>query len=64
MLGSEELVKILLDHGANPNIPGGTGKNATPLHDAAFCKKLSIVNLLMSRGADPNARDANGKTPK
>ena len=29
-----KIVKILLEHGANPNIPGGDHKSI-PLHDAA-----------------------------
>lgn len=57
-------MQVLLLHGANPNIPGGPGQNQTPLHDAAFLNKSSIVKLLLAHGADVNARNADGKTPK
>jgi len=57
-------VQLLLQHGANPNIPGGSGQNQTPLHDAAYLNKSSIVELLLTHGADVNARNADGKTPQ
>ena len=62
--GIEDLVQLLLQNGANPNIPGGNGQNQTPLHDAAFLNKSNIVKLLLAIGADVNARNADGKIPR
>lgn len=56
-----EIVKMLLDNGANPNI--GNQKNITPLHFSAALGAVSIVNLLVKAGADVNCTDNNGITP-
>jgi ankyrin repeat protein len=57
--GRIEIVRLLLDRGASPKTMGfeiGT----TPLHHA---KDIEIAKLLISRGADVNARDGNGDQP-
>lgn len=56
-----EIVKMLLDNGANPNI--GNQKNITPLHFSAALGAVPIVNLLVKAGADVNCTDNNGITP-
>jgi ankyrin repeat protein len=35
----------------------------SPLHHAASSNRLQIVQLLLDRGADVNAKDHNGRTP-
>lgn len=60
--GNQDIVTLLLEHGANPNIPGG--QNETPLHDAVASNRPSIVRILVSHGADVNARNSRGLTPK
>ena len=60
--GNEEIVTLLLENGANPNIPGG--HNETPLNDAVACNRTNIARLLVSYGADVNARNSRGLTPK
>ncbi len=57
-----EMVKLLLEHGADPNgrIPF-TGE--TPLHLAADNCQGAVVALLLAWGANPNARDDYGDTP-
>ncbi|MBI4390125.1 MAG: ankyrin repeat domain-containing protein [Nitrospinae bacterium] len=54
-------VKLLLRRGANVN--GFDGRKLTPLTAAVFAKHpLQTANLLIKRGADVNARLANGWT--
>lgn len=69
------VVRLLLDHGADVaarTIPGrATGafmrdvrtKGETPLHRAAAYADAATVELLLERGADREARDANGDSP-
>lgn len=47
--GSRDLVKLLLDFGANPNL--GNRSNETPLHFAAERGYTDIVQLLLEHGA-------------
>lgn len=59
-----QVAKLLLDHGANPQ--GGTsGENlTTPLHEAIESKNVSLIQLLIERGADVNAPNGDGhETP-
>jgi hypothetical protein len=59
------LAKQLIERGANVNavsIPNGR----TPLHKACFAgnvTNLDLVELLLEKDADPNARDHLGETP-
>jgi hypothetical protein len=59
------LAKQLIEHGANVNaeiIPHGS----TPLHTACSAgtvTNLDLIELLLVKGADPNARDKLGVTP-
>ena len=62
-----EILKLLLDRGANPNIKDAMGR--TPLHwigliggvNAAY--RTQVLDLLMKYGADLNVQDNNGDTP-
>ena len=58
-----ELLRLLLDAGANPNVPGGD-ENYTPLHDAVEAGHVEIIKLLIERGADKDARDSSGRIPE
>jgi len=59
--GSVEGMKLLLDHGADVNKPDGG--HWTALHLAAFWEDLQKVNILLGRGANPQARTLDGDTP-
>ncbi|MCX5701233.1 MAG: ankyrin repeat domain-containing protein [Candidatus Omnitrophica bacterium] len=63
----KEMVKLLLLHGANPNLKDESSDGLTALHKA--CSNIDkpgeeeIVDLLITNGADVNARDFSGATP-
>ncbi len=48
-------VSLLLDHGADANARDHEG--ATALHRAAFANAIDVIDVLISRGADIDARD-------
>jgi ankyrin repeat protein len=70
-----EAVRLLLDHGADPNArtkPRMTTyrfwrdarvRGETPLHHAAAWGSPEVIQLLLDAGADPTVRDANKDTP-
>jgi ankyrin repeat protein len=60
--GFVDIVALLLKYGAMVNVPGCD--NITPLHEAVLNNKLDIVKLLVMYGADAEARDVRGKTPR
>ncbi|KAL8647386.1 MAG: hypothetical protein Q9210_005592 [Variospora velana] len=55
---STEIVQLLLGHHANPEVEC-SGRR--PLHDAAAKGMTSLVSILLSRGVDVEARDADGE---
>ena len=61
--GDLATLAMLLDQ--NPDLISAKhpGDLKTPLHVAAMCGKYQAVQLLLNRGADPNARDIYGKSP-
>ena len=59
--GSDEIVHILLQHGANPNVKDFNGNS--PLHLSACTHHIRVITLLLRFGADPKACDSFGKTP-
>lgn len=56
-----ELVKLLLDYGADINTCTNAGE--TPLHGAIAAHHLSMVKLLLDNEANINASLATGQTP-
>ncbi|KAK7917809.1 ankyrin repeat protein [Apiospora marii] len=56
----EEMLKLLLQHGANANAASDGGWR--PLHNAAQKGLTSIVEILLQAGADVNATVSNGMT--
>ncbi|KAM9792968.1 cyclin-dependent kinase 4 inhibitor B [Neosynchiropus ocellatus] len=62
MMGSTPVARVLLAHGADPNVPDrSTGR--TPLHDAAEAGFVETVRLLVQSGADTQARDHRKRRP-
>lgn len=55
-----EVVSFLLDHGANPNVPGALGHAA--LHVAAMRGWTQLAHTLLVHGADPRLTDEAGRT--
>ena len=61
-IGFINVIKLLLDNGANINIQSlATG--GTPLHTAAGTKNTDVARYLISRGAKTEILDASGFTP-
>ena len=55
--GREEIVKLLLDAGAEVNGFGPIHSHSTPLHQAALRGDEGVVRLLLDHGADADLRD-------
>ncbi len=60
--GHEDIARMLLERGADPNLPdGATAPRGTALHAAARTGSRSLVELLLAHGADPNGHiDSSG----
>jgi ankyrin repeat protein len=63
--GSIDAISLLLDSGADVNLPGPTGDDwdATPLQHAILARQPAAVRLLLDRGADLNRGAGPGLTP-
>lgn len=59
--GGAEIVKMLLDAGADPNVKQERG--FVPLHSAAANGNAAVVELLLKYGARADAKADDGKTP-
>ena len=71
----DQVLVVLLSHGANPNVATRYGvetgafmrdcrtKGETPLHRAAAFGEVETIQLLKAAGAVIEARDGNGETP-
>ncbi|WP_264687682.1 ankyrin repeat domain-containing protein [Wolbachia endosymbiont (group B) of Erynnis tages] len=61
-IGDLNLVKLLLDNGANIEAKNGEYQ-ATPLHGAVENYRIDVVKLLLNRGTNVNAEDKDNWTP-
>ncbi|XP_067876788.1 uncharacterized protein si:ch211-223a10.1 [Heterodontus francisci] len=58
--GHKQLAYLLLEHGADSNIPNNAGE--TPFHFACRRGELCIMHQMMKKGANVTALDHQGKT--
>jgi ankyrin repeat protein len=58
----EEIVRLLLEHGADANAPLKNG-GQTPLHLYPSLLDEEVARVVLEHGADVNARDATNATP-
>jgi len=61
-LGAEEIVALLLGHGARVNQQGG-GDRSSPLHAAVMTGNVKCAEKLLASGADPQLPNGDGNTP-
>ena len=59
--GKEVIIKLLLDSGADPNMPNRCGH--TSLHVALFRRSLNVVKILLKSEADAHVASSFGSTP-
>jgi ankyrin repeat protein len=57
-----EIVRLLLDAGADPEAAQGGG--STALHSAAFGRNAELARLLVERGLDPDRATDDGRTAR
>ena len=62
-LGHADICGLLLAYGSNVNETSPDAKKVTVLHSAAGCRQKSVVDVLLSWGAEVDSRDCLGHTP-
>jgi hypothetical protein len=60
-LKDPRVTRLLIAHGADPNIPRSDG--STPLHHASMNGWIEVARLLIEHGANLEVQDERGKTP-
>ena len=53
--GHLHIVRLLLEHGADPNMPEDLAPHGRALFEACSANHLEVATLLLERGANPNA---------
>jgi ankyrin repeat protein len=57
------LTRFLLEHGADPNLPEEGAPHGHALWQAVWLRQREIIDMLLARGADPNAMVESSGTP-
>lgn len=57
---STEIVRLLLENGANPNIKSKSAIGETPLHLVCKLGSVYLTRMLLDAGADPDVKDNFG----
>ena len=62
--GYQKVVQVLLNKGADPNLPNGPGAapGTSPLFIASHNSYQKVVQVLLNKGADPNLISPEGKS--
>jgi ankyrin repeat protein len=61
--GQEEVARLLLERGADPNVLSTSDiAKVPPLGTAAFVRSVPLATVLLDSGADPNGRGEGGFT--
>lgn len=53
--GYAHIVRLLLEHGANPNMPEECAPEGRALWEACSANQIEVAKLLLDKGANPNA---------
>src|SRR5437667_7735963 len=72
--GDRDLMKLLLQHGADPKIPTDFGDTALAAaagigwvegvtYEHSVKENVEAIKMLLDRGLDPNATNRDGRTP-
>lgn len=59
----DDIVRLLLEHGADVDARDNSYRQWTALHYAADYRALATVKVLLAHGANVHARDGSGETP-
>lgn len=62
-MGRQEVVELLLAHGAEVNVASHNAQRVMPLHGAVAGQHLLVANILLEHGAEANATQADAFTP-
>lgn len=61
--GHEDVARLLILKGADPNIPSQNGFDVYPIHSAVAANQTMLAKMLMEAGADVNVSQKSGVTP-
>src|SRR5437764_13886147 len=61
--GHLETARLLLGHGADPNLASRNALGVFPLHSAVAAGVPELVRLLLEHGANPDPEEPSGFTP-